>query len=93
MQDVILAAAGAAADGTAGLEAGSAGRRQGSASERGRIKLIITSDAARAAARGISARDLERWRSAVYRWRFKVSHKKRVEPPRAKGLYGTEGGV
>jgi hypothetical protein len=49
--------------------------------------------ALRAVEAGISARDLERWRSAVYRWRFKVSHKKRVQPPRAKGLYGTEGGV
>lgn len=35
-------------------------------------------------ANGIAARRLERWRMAIYRWRFMRTHKQRIEPPQIK---------
>jgi hypothetical protein len=34
---------------------------------------------------GMPRRRLERWRMAIYRWRFMRSHKKRTPPPRING--------
>jgi hypothetical protein len=36
---------------------------------------------------GVSRRRIERWRMAIYRWRFERTHKKRIEPPQINGKH------
>ena len=37
--------------------------------------------ALRAVEDGVSERSLIRWRAAIYRWRFAVSHRRQIAPP------------
>jgi hypothetical protein len=37
--------------------------------------------ALRGIASGVAAHRLERWRMAIFRWRFMRTHKQRIEPP------------